>query len=424
MIYVHIPFCRSFCTYCDFYSEVASRCSKAEEARKQESLFEEYAEAVAAEALVRASEIRKDVNTLYIGGGTPSVLPLSALRRIVDALRSVAGDCPYEEFTVEVNPEDIVEKGHAYVEGLLEMGVDRVSMGVQSFDDGILRFMNRRHDAGTARRAYNILEDSGVENISIDLIFGLPQLSDDVWRETLDKALGISLRGMLPRHISSYQLSVEPGSALARLVERGEWSEASDELCERQYGMLCEALGKAGYHHYEISNFAQPGFEARHNSAYWRHVPYVGLGPGAHSYAVTGLPDEDFRPHGIPAGTRGLPVRKWNAADVEAYVRAACSGDFAAVEESEVLTGEQLALERIMLGLRTSRGVDASFLRSHASAEALEKALAAGNLVELSSSDGLSDTDAHAGLQASGDMVIRIPESRFFISDSIISDIV
>ena len=416
MIYVHIPFCRSFCTYCDFYSEVASRCRKAEEALKQEALFERYADAVAAEASIRASEVGKDVNTLYIGGGTPSVLPLSALRRIVDSLRSVTGDCPYEEFTVEVNPEDIVEKGHAYVEGLLEMGVDRVSMGVQSFDDGILRFMNRRHDAGTARRAYNILEDSGVENISIDLIFGLPQLSDDVWRETLDKALGISLRGMLPRHISSYQLSVEPGSALARLVERGEWSEAPDELCERQYGMLCEAMKKSGYHHYEISNFAQPGYEARHNSAYWRHIPYVGLGPGAHSYSVsdfiTGVACWVSTPHDAMTCSRGNAVRKWNADDVKAYISAAETGDFAPITQSETLTSDQLALEQIMLGLRTSRGVEASFLRTHASAAALEEALAIGNLVEVFCPEDSSCS------------FVRIPESRFFISDSIISDIV
>ena len=389
MIYVHIPFCRSFCTYCDFYSEVASRCRKAEEALKQEALFEKYADAVAAEAVSRASEVRDDVNTLYIGGGTPSVLPLSALKRIVEAVRSVTGDLPYEEFTVEVNPEDIIEKGHAYVEGLLQLGVDRISMGVQSFDDGILRFMNRRHDSQSARKAYHILEETGVDNISIDLIFGLPQLPDTLWQDTLDKALGISSRGVLPRHISSYQLSVEPGSALARLVERGEWSEASDELCERQYGMLCEALRAAGYHHYEISNFAQPGFDARHNSAYWSHVPYIGLGPGAHSFIMQGSVSCE---------------RKWNAADVNAYIGAADSGDFASVTESEVLNGEQLVLERIMLGLRTSRGVDASFLRAHACSEALEKALSLGNLVETS--------------------FIRIPESRFFVSDSIISDIV
>ena len=416
MIYVHIPFCRSFCTYCDFYSEVASKCRKAEEALKQETLFEQYADAVATEALVRASEVRKDVNTLYIGGGTPSVLPLSALRRISDTLRSVTGDCPYEEFTVEVNPEDIVEKGHAYVEGLMNMGVDRISMGVQSFDDTILRFMNRRHDAAMARHAYHILEEAGVENISIDLIFGLPQLSDAVWQDTLDKALTISSRGDLPRHISSYQLSVEPGSALARLVERGEWSEAPDELCERQYGMLCEAMKKSGYHHYEISNFAQPGFEARHNSAYWRHIPYVGLGPGAHSYtgsdALAGVSCRGSYHHDAMVLMEGAAVRKWNADNVKAYIRAAESGDFASVMQSETLDADQLALEQIMLGLRTSRGVDASFLRTHASAEALEKAFAIGNLVEVSCPEDLSCS------------FVRIPESRFFISDSIISDIV
>ena len=416
MIYVHIPFCRSFCTYCDFYSEVASRCRKAEEALKQEALFERYADAVAAEASIRASEVGKDVNTLYIGGGTPSVLPLSALRRIVDSLRSVTGDCPYEEFTVEVNPEDIVEKGHAYVEGLMDMGVDRISMGVQSFDDTILRFMNRRHDSAMARRAYHILEEAGVENISIDLIFGLPQLSDAVWQDTLDKALAISSRGDLPRHISSYQLSVEPGSALARLVERGEWSEAPDELCERQYGMLCEAMKKSGYHHYEISNFAQPGFEARHNSAYWRHIPYVGLGPGAHSYSVsdfiTGVACRVSTPHDAMTCSRGNAVRKWNADDVKAYISAAETGDFAPITQSETLTSDQLALEQIMLGLRTSRGVEASFLRTHASAAALEEALAIGNLVEVFCPEDSSCS------------FVRIPESRFFISDSIISDIV
>ncbi|MBR2309881.1 MAG: radical SAM protein, partial [Oscillospiraceae bacterium] len=165
--------------------------------------------------------------------------------------------------------DDIVGKGHSYVEGLLELGVDRISMGVQSFDDGILRWMNRRHDSETARRAYAILEDAGFRNISIDLIFGLPQLSETGWRDTLSKALDISSRGVLPAHISSYQLSVEPGSALAGLVESGRWSEASEELCAEQYSVLCEVLAAAGYSHYEISNFALHGSEARHNSAYW-----------------------------------------------------------------------------------------------------------------------------------------------------------
>ena len=221
MIYIHIPFCRSFCTYCDFYSEVAARCRKAEDERKQTSLFTGFGKAVAAEIKARKDEVSDEVNTLYIGGGTPSVLPLSVYETILDALRDSGHGGPYQEFTVEVNPDDIVANGETYIEGLLKLGVNRISMGVQSFDDGILRFMNRRHDAATARKAYAMLEDAGVGNISIDLIFGLPQLSDRQWRETLKQALEISPKGRLPQHISSYQLSVEPGSALAGMVEKG-----------------------------------------------------------------------------------------------------------------------------------------------------------------------------------------------------------
>lgn len=381
MIYVHIPFCRSFCTYCDFYSEVAAKCRGAEDARNQEELFERFAEALVTEIRHRADEISDETNTLYIGGGTPSVLPLHVYRRILSVLSEVGHGGPYDEFTVEVNPEDIVDKGADYVKGLLEMGVNRISMGVQSFDDGILRFMNRRHDAGTARKAYPILEEAGVRNISIDLIFGLPQLSDEKWKETLDAALHISSSGLPPQHISSYQLSVEPGSMLAKLVERGKWQEASEELCERQYRILCQALHQAGYRHYEISNFALPGFEARHNSAYWSHIPYVGFGPGAHSFRSCS--------------------RTWNEPDLQKYIL-----DPLSVTDGESLTQEQLTLERIMLALRTSDGIEEDYLRDHCDKEAYSRALADGSLTRLS--DGM----------------IRIPEDRFFISDAIISDLV
>ena len=238
MIYIHIPYCRSFCTYCDFYSEVASRCSA----------YGVYAEALSAEIAARDEEIRKNVNdpsgidTLYIGGGTPSVLPLHVFESVLDSLSRVGGVNRFKEFTVEVNPEDVVEKGHSYVEGLLRLGVNRISMGVQSFDDAILKWMNRRHDSARAVRAYSILEECGLDNISIDLIFGLPQLSSDEWERGLDKALGISRTGRLPRHISAYQLSVEEGSALASLVADGKWKEASEEVCACQYESLCDAL--------------------------------------------------------------------------------------------------------------------------------------------------------------------------------------
>lgn len=380
MIYIHIPYCRSFCTYCDFYSEVASRCSS----------FDGFAKALSAEILARSGEIKENcdscgVNTLYIGGGTPSVLPLSVFESILSSLCQAGCPSDFSEFTVEVNPEDIVEKGHAYIEGLLRLGVNRISMGVQSFDDSILKWMNRRHDSARAVQAYRILEECGVGNISIDLIFGLPQLSSDSWKEGLMKALDISPTGELPKHISSYQLSVEEGSALASLMAKGLWSEASEQVCSSQYECLCETLKEAGYRHYEISNFAQSGFEAQHNSAYWRHIPYVGLGPGAHSF----FNDE----------------RKWNNPDLNAYVAASRSGDFSKVVGAEKLTLEQLALEKIMLALRTSEGVDEAFLMQSGRRNMVEEFLSKGMLLKR-------------------DGKVYIPENKFFISDSIISEIV
>lgn len=428
MIYVHVPFCRSFCTYCDFYSEVAPKCRQAEGAVSQNALFERFADALAAEIRTRENEIQSactlsGVKTLYIGGGTPSVLPLGVFRKILEALAEAGVSEEFTEFTVEVNPEDIVEKGTAYVEGLLGLGVNRVSMGVQSFDDGILKWMNRRHDSAAAVEAYRILEQAGVRNISIDLIFGLPQLSDELWRETLDKALTISSSGVPPQHISSYQLSVEPGSMLAKLVERGKWSEASDDLCQRQYDMLCERLAAAGYHHYEISNFAQPGHEAVHNSAYWQHIPYIGLGPGAHSFigpvSRRSVPETPSQQSWAPPPTRGwedvsstLPAsrpddenyeRKWNEGNLNAYLKAGECGDFTAVSGGETLDEEQLAIEKIMLGLRTSSGISEDYLRQHCDVTALDNALHRGTLAR------------HAGGS------VRIPESGFFVSDSIIS---
>lgn len=382
MIYVHVPFCRSFCTYCDFYSEVAAKCRKAEEEQRQNELFNSFSKAVAKEVRMRGNEICDQVNTLYIGGGTPSVLPLYVFEELLGALEETGHGGPFDEFTVEVNPEDIVEKGKGYVEGLLRLGVNRISMGVQSFDDGILKFMNRRHDAATARKAYAILEEAGVGNISIDLIFGLSQMSDAQWNESLKNALGLSASGRLPKHISAYQLSVEPGSMLARMVEKGMWNEAPEDLCARQYAMLCKALAEAGYNHYEISNFALPGYEAMHNSAYWSHVPYVGFGPGAHSFG-------------------SKRSRQWNRPDLRAYIADPCG-----ISEHEELNDDQLELERIMLALRTSEGIEETFLRNHCDPHALERAFASGDLAIMSGGR------------------VRIPENRFFVSDAVIADIV
>ena len=436
MIYVHIPFCKSFCTYCGFYSET-SAC------------YDRYVEALLGEIDSRKSEFdaTMDVNTLYIGGGTPSVMPLPLLCLVVEALKDESGSRNFDEFTVELNPEDVIQRGEAYAEALLGMGVTRASMGVQSFDDAVLRWMNRRHDAETAVRAYRILEKSGFRNISIDLIFGLPELGPDsqprhsdslsghsdsqtkhsdslsghfpdgrgkdgyfpllderLWRETILRALDISASGMLPSHISTYQLSVEPDSALDGMIADGRCREASEESCARQYEVLCEELSAAGYHHYEISNFALPGMEARHNSAYWRHVPYVGLGPGAHSLSI--LPD-------------GHRCRSWNSPDLKLYLETfaplgqrdtGCSGQ-------EKLSPVQLGIENVMLGLRTSRGCPLSELVSACDRARLDSAISSGHLVPVPGSYELS------GLEDGTAQYYRIPEKYFFISDGIISEL-
>ena len=428
MIYVHIPFCRSFCTYCDFYSEVAPKCRERE--HEQSRMFGRFSQALKQEISLRADEITDEYNTIYIGGGTPSVLPLSVYSDLVGHLAEVGIHPPFKEFTFELNPEDVVEAGEPYIRGLMDLGVDRFSMGVQSFDDGILKWMNRRHDSQTARRAYGILEQAGAENISIDLIFGLPQMDDSMWMDTIANALAISPSGKLPCHISAYQLSVEPGSALAAMVEKGVWSEASQEQCARQYGILCDMLARKGYHHYEISNFALPGFEAKHNGAYWRHVPYVGLGPGAHSLLITQSSEDDSpQGHGRPdclsvfcskipdpgaAPDDALLItqssegdspqgyrRLWNEPDLEAYMKNPTG-----CRDSEELTREQVGMEKVMLELRTSSGAEEDFLLSFCGKSAVDAAMADGNLIRTGSGN------------------LRIPEDRFFISDSIITGLI
>ncbi|MBR1575825.1 MAG: radical SAM family heme chaperone HemW [Bacteroidales bacterium] len=357
MIYLHVPFCKSFCAYCDFYSEVCP----ANESERAQKLF---ADRMCREIDGRRDEIEasRGLRTLYIGGGTPSVLNIGELQRIVRHLD--AG--PYEEFTIEVNPEDIVLRGPAYVEALLELGVSRISMGVQSMDDGVLRWMRRRHDSARATEAVRILREAGVRNLSLDLIFGLSQLSPAHWRSTLDQVLALC-----PEHLSAYQLSIEPGSALAEMVRQGTYVEAPDEQCRGQYEALCERMEAAGFRHYEISNFALPGREAVHNSAYWRRLPYVGLGPGAHSFD-------------------GKRQRSWNSEALSGWQRS-----------TETLTDEAVRLETLMLGLRTAEGLPAAWLRAHSETRPLQALLAEGSLCQVQDR-------------------IRIPEDHFFVSDDII----
>jgi oxygen-independent coproporphyrinogen-3 oxidase len=356
MIYIHVPFCRSFCTYCDFYSEIP-----------EEGMFERYTAQVCAEIKRRSAEFDDSLKTLYFGGGTPSVLPLTCLTRILLALEECGHGGPFTEFTMEVNPEDLVEKGLPYLQSLKSLGVNRMSLGVQSFDDTLLQWMNRRHNAERAKKAFALCREAGFDNVSMDLIFGLSNLSDEVWAKTIDEALALG-----PEHISCYQLTVEGDSVLAHRLENGEYEEASDETCRRQYDILCEKMKAAGFLHYEISNFALPGYEAVHNSGYWQRRPYVGLGPSAHSFSGRG--------------------RCWNDPVLEDYQLT-----------REALSVEDEKVETLMLSLRTSRGIDGDFLMANCTN--VEEMLKAGALVKVGRR-------------------YRIPEDHFFVSDEIIRELI
>ena len=322
-IYVHIPFCASRCSYCDFFSTL-----------RLEEAGAGYVEAVIAEAGLRHEELLdEDVKTLYLGGGTPSQLPLPLFVRLVDGLSRVFDLGEVDEFTVEANPDDV---NQAWCEAVATHGVNRVSMGVQTFEDAILKFIGRRHTSGQVVESVDKLRKSGIDNISIDLIFGLPGQTLESWVESVRQALALK-----PQHISAYGLTYEEGTRLWRQRVRGEVVEVSEEQCLEMYSTLVKLLESAGYEHYEISNFALPGFRSRHNSSYWDETPYLGLGAAAHSYDGA--------------------VRRYNPSDLKTYIDKVLAGQVAYQEEE--LTRWERYDERVMLGLRTSEGVDAFRLR-------------------------------------------------------------
>ena len=322
-VYVHIPFCKRKCIYCDFYSIASSRLS------------DRYVKAVGMEAQLRGQEIAgMPVKTLYIGGGTPSVLSFEQLSVLIEGLRAAVDLSPVEEFTVEVNPDDVT---HEFAEQLLKLGVNRVSMGVQSLVDEELVFLNRRHDAKEAMNAYCDLQSAGFNNISIDLIYGIPGQTLDTWKYTLEKALSLQAK-----HVSCYNLSYEEGTMLYKLRETGRVMECDDNTCVEMYDMLVDMLDGAGYEHYEISNFAMPGFYSRHNSGYWDKTPYLGLGASAHSYDGN--------------------MRRYNPDNVKLYVESLENDVVVCVGEQESV--DEKYDEDVMLRLRTSRGIDPEWIKS------------------------------------------------------------
>lgn len=259
-VYIHVPFCRSKCAYCDFFSVIRLDTATI------------YADAVATEFELRSEEIPMPIRTLYIGGGTPSALDPVLLSKMTKPMP--LGEVM--EFTIEVNPDDVtLQKATAWK----EIGANRISMGVQSFVDDELKAVGRRHSADGARKAFQTLRDAGFDNISLDLIYGLPGQTDASWQYSLD-----ALVELHPEHFSAYLLSYEPRTRLSALLKAGKIAEATDDEVERRYANLCTTAAAAGYEHYEISNFALQNRRAVHNSGYWREVPYLGLGPAAHSF--------------------------------------------------------------------------------------------------------------------------------------------
>ena len=335
------------------------------------------------DAVCRELQLRKDyiagapVKTLYFGGGTPSRLSPEQLGRIISSIDSTFGLGNLDELAVECNPDDITPD---YVCALRSLGVNRISMGVQTFNDNLLGFLRRRHTAAQALNAVRICQDSGISNISIDLMYGLPDQTLEMFRSDLGTAVSAGVQ-----HISSYCLSYEDGSALKRMLSECKVVPATDELCSSMFTLMCDTLRDAGFEHYEISNFCLPGYHSRHNSSYWDSTPYLGLGAGAHSYNGTS--------------------RQWNPSDLDAYMNGIEHG--APQFEIENLSAKDLYNEKLMLSLRTSSGLNLSALSTPDRLSVLQSA------ESLISTGSLQFEDNH----------LRIPESRMFISDSIISSL-
>ncbi|MBN2439570.1 MAG: radical SAM family heme chaperone HemW [Deltaproteobacteria bacterium] len=326
-LYIHIPFCICKCNYCGFYS-VTDR-----------SLIPGYLKALRREMDFYGGWAAS-FDTLYIGGGTPSALPAAELEKLIGDISGFFTISRDAEITVEVNPADI---DAGLLTALCRAGVNRINIGVQSFNDDSLSLLGRRHTALQAIIAIHRARDAGFGNIGLDLIYGLPfspaggECSREAdrnfvkWLSTLDTAIGLN-----PDHLSCYQLTLEDGTPLAEQCRRGEII-LTDESRQADYFLkTSQIMEESGYHHYEVSNFARPGRESRHNRKYWNHVPYLGLGPAAHSFSGR--------------------ERRWNRRTVNAYIGDLASGQ-TPVESTEILSDEQLHLETLFLGFRTRRGV-------------------------------------------------------------------
>lgn len=365
-LYLHIPFCKRICSYCDFYKVGATALLPA-----------------TVEALHREMEQRKDyiedkrLTSIYFGGGTPSLLHPTDIERLIAKARSLFDCSAVEEITIEANPDDLTEE---YVEALAKTSVNRVSLGIQSFDDEILRFMNRRHSAEEAKAAVGRLRRAGIENISIDLIFGVAGFGRERLHRSLEEAIALDVE-----HISAYHLTIEERTKLGLMLHKGEYQPLTDEESEEEYLIVHRALTRAGYEHYEVSNYAREGYRAKHNSAYWTGVEYLGLGPGAHSFSGDN--------------------RTWCTSTAKEYAEGVMR------YEDEQLTDVDHLNEYVMISLRRVEGIDLRFIEERFG-------IAERRRIRRSAQPWI---DCGA-LEEVGNW-LRIPAEKFLVSDAVIESL-
>lgn len=370
-IYIHIPFCKQRCNYCAFYSSTLY------------NIKEEYADAVCKELLMRKEYIKgEEINTIYFGGGTPSTLPITLLQKICDTIYKNYSVCSNAEITIECNPDDLTEE---FLAVLRQLPFNRISMGVQSFSDRQLKRLGRRHNAEKARRAVGNARAAGYKNISIDLMFALPGSTTEEWEESINEAISLT-----PEHISAYNLMYEEETPLHRALQRGDFEELSEEENVEQFSMLIKRMKEAGYCHYEISNFAKPGYESRHNSSYWNDTAYIGCGAAAHSY--------------------NGDSREWNISDIKEYIKGIESNN--RNYEIEHLTEEERYNDAILTRLRTSDGIPLAWIKNKFSQRLNSYMLnAAKKHIEY-------------GYIKKTDETLSLTEKGIFISDAVIRDLI
>ncbi len=369
-IYIHVPYCKTRCIYCDFFTQTNTGTRL------------DYVSAVCRELELRQNYIKEEiVRTIYFGGGTPSLLSIADFERIFNTIYNIFEVNEDAEITLEANPDDLSAE---YLEQFNCLPFNRISIGIQSFNDEELKFINRRHSAKEAMDAVKRAQVSGFENISIDLMYGLPNQSMEVWKKNLATAISLDVQ-----HISSYHLIYEEGTKLYRLFRKGEVKEVEEDLSLDMFSTMIDSLTKAGYEHYEISNFARYGLYSRHNTSYWQGVKYLGVGPAAHSF------------DGVD--------RALNIASIPKYI--------AAIEEREpILEVEVLDIssrynDYILTGLRTMWGVDLVKLEQEFGGEYLKFCLKNAEKY-LSLNDVMIE-----------DSKLKLTRKGIFISDGIMSDL-